>query len=59
MQIPEVFPTMKSLDAPKAPVKSKKEKVTEDDDDLKAASDQELDDFINKNVWIFNIVYGC
>ena len=49
---------MKSLDAPKAPVKSKKEKVTEDDDDLKVASDQELDDFINKNVWIFNIAYG-
>ena len=43
-------PTMKSLDAPKAPVKSKKEKVTEDDDDLKVASDQELYDFINKNV---------
>ena len=45
-----LFPTMKSLDAPKAPVKSKKEKVTEDDDDLKVASDQELYDFINKNV---------
>ena len=44
------FPTMTSLDAPKAPVKSKKEKVTEDDDDLKVASDQELYDFINKNV---------
>ena len=44
------IPTMKSLDAPKAPVKTKKEKNSDSDDDLKVASDQELDDFINKNV---------
>ena len=41
---------MKSLDAPKTPVKSKKEKNSYSDDNLKVASDQELDDFINKNV---------
>ena len=45
-----LFPTMKSLDAPKTPVKSKKEKNSYSDDNLKVASDQELDDFINKNV---------
>ena len=44
------FPTMKSLDAPKTPVTSKKEKNSDSDDNLKAASDQELDDFTNKNV---------
>ena len=44
-----LFPTMKSLDAPKAPVKTKKEKNSDSDDDLKVASDQELNDFINKN----------
>ena len=44
------FPTMKSLDAPKTPVTSKKEKNSDSDDNLKVASDQELDDFINKNV---------
>ena len=41
---------MKSLDAPKTPVTSKKEKNSDSDDNLKAASDQEFDDFINKNV---------
>ena len=48
---------MKSLDAPKTPVKVKKEKNSDADDNLEVASDQELDDFINKNVWIFNIAY--
>ena len=45
-----LFPTMKSLDAPKTPVKVKKEKNSDADDNLEVASDQELDDFINKNV---------
>ena len=54
-----MFPTVKILDAPKTPVKSKKEKNSYSDDNLKVASDQELDDFINKNVWIFNIACGC
>lgn len=41
---------MKSLNTSKTPAKVKKEKNSDADDDLKVASDQELDDFINKNV---------